>query len=211
MSNGDGKKAQQQANQGQADKAMTMAQIKKKKRGVTAEVTIQLDGEIATALSRLRARHAEAQAYDKDHNVPETAPAIQEEIDQLIEEARDTEVVFVFKSIGAQPYDDLLAEPENQPTEAQRKDGADFNPETFPAALIAAACVDPEISLEDAREMFVDPAWNPAELQRLFFGALEVNTEVADIPLSGTGTGMTRGMLRNLISAASGESPTPSS
>jgi hypothetical protein len=211
MTKNDAANAQARADQGAAAKAHVMAEIIGKKRGVTKLVTIQLDGEVATVISLLNSKHAAAIAYDHDHNEEDTAPAVQEEIDATLEAAKDTEVVFKFKSIGAPAYDDLLNEPENQPNEEQKKLGGDFNPDHFPPALVAASCVDPEMTLEDAFTIYLDPQWNGAELQKLFFGALEVNTELADIPLSKAGTSEMLSSRLNSIIAMTKESPTPSS
>ena len=207
MSDNGGKKAQGQADQGAAAKAQLMADIIKKKRGVTKLVTIQLDGEIATEISLLNSKYAAAINYDTNHNEDDTAPAVQEEIDELIAGSKDTEIVFKFQSIGAPAYDELLNQPENQPSEEMKKEGADFNPDHFPAALISASCVDPEMTLKEALEIHLDPAWNGAELQKLFFGALEVNTELADIPLSKAGTRETLSSQLNSIIAMTGGSP----
>ncbi len=212
MSTGEnGEKAQGRADQGAAAKAKLMADIIAKKRGVTKLVTIQLDGEVASNLVILNSKHAAAVVYDTNHNEADTAPAAQEEIDDLIEASRDTEVVFVFKAIGAPNYDALLLLPENQPSEELKKQGADFDPDHFPAAIVAASCIDPEMTLEEALTIYNDPAWNGAELQKLFFGALEVNTELADIPLSkGDTSEILSSRLSSIIAMTKG-SPTPSS
>ncbi len=207
MSDNSAEKAQGQANQGVSAKAQLMADIIKKKRGVTKLVPIQLDGDVATRIAILKGEHAAALIYDRDHNEDDTAPKVQDKIDSLEEVSRDTEQVFIFKSIGAPAYDELLSQSENQPTEEQKKAGADFNSDHFPAALVAASCIDPEITLEQALTIFNDPEWNGAELQRLFFGALGVNTELADIPLSKGDTNETRNSLLNSIIAMQGGSP----
>ena len=211
MSDNGAEKAQGQADQGAAAKAKVMSEIIKRKRGITKLVPIQLDGEVASNVSVLRSKHAAALVYDTNHNEEDTAPAVQDEIDALIEASRDTEIVFVFKAIGAPIYDALLLLPENQPSEEDKKTGGDFNPDHFPAALVAASCIDPEMSLEEALTIYNDPAWNGAELQKLFFGALGVNTELADIPLSKGDTNETLSSRLNSIIAMTKGSPTPSS
>ncbi len=204
-----GEQAQAKADQGQAAKQQTMATIIKKKRGVTKKIPIQIDGELASQIFELRQQITLAEQFDRKHNEDDTAPKLQEKLDELIEGSKDTEIVFVFKGIGRIPYDDLVELPEHQPSDEERKAGAHYNPQTFPAALVAASCIDPEISPEQATEIFEDPEWNGAELQKLFFGALEVNTETADIPLSKGGSNTTADLLSNLLSQSSGESPIP--
>ena len=207
----EGTNAGAKAAQGQVAKALTMAKIMKKKRGVTKEVVIQLDGELATKIDRQKTLVSHAQDYDRRHNVPDTAPGLVEELEQMIEDSMDTEVTFIFKSMGRVAYDELVSDPAYQADDEQKKEGAQFDPDTFPAALVAGSCLDPEITLEEAEEIFSDPNWNGAELQRLFFGALEVNTETGDIPLSKGATGATANSLLSLITQQNEESPTPSS
>ena len=63
------------------------------------------------------------------------------------------------------------------------------------------------MTLEEALTIYNDPSWNGAELQKLFFGALAVNTELADIPLSKAGTRETLSSQLNSIIAMTGGSP----
>jgi len=207
----DAAQAQGKADQGQAAKQQTMANIIKKKRGVTKKVPIQIDGELASEIIELRQQIVLAEQFDRGENKPESALPLKKELEELIEGSKDTEVVFTFKALGRIVYDELIEEPEHQPTDEQKKEGAQYNPDTFPAALVAASCADPEISLEQATEIFADSSWNGAELQKLFFGALEVNTETADIPLSKAGSGATASLLSNLLTQAGEGFPTPSS
>ena len=209
MGTDNGEAAQSKADQGQAAKAQTMANIIKKKRGVTKKVPIQIDGEIAVEIQELRAQITLAEQFDSKRNEPETALKLKKELDELIEKSHDTEITFTFKSLGRIVYDELVERPEHQPSDEQKKEGATFNPDTFPAALVAAACVDPEISPEEATEIFDDSEWNGAELQKLFFGALKVNTETGDIPLSKGGSSTTANLLSNLLSQSNEESPIP--
>ncbi len=206
-----GGQAQNRADQGQAAKQLTMANIIKKKRGVTKKVPIQIDGEIAAEILELRAKITLAEQFDSKRNKPETALKLKKKLEELIERSRDTEITFIFKSLGRIVYDDLVELPEHQPSDEQKKEGAQFNPDTFPPALVAAAAVDPEISIEEAVEIFGDSEWNGAELQKLFFAALEVNTETGDIPLSKGGSGVTASSLLSSLMQQNAESPTPSS
>ena len=211
MSADKGEQAQGRADQGQAAKQLTMANIIKKKRGVMKKATIQIDGEVAVEILELRAQITIAEQFDRRHNEDDTAPKLQAKLDQLIEDSKDTEITFVFKALGRLVYDELVSDPDNAPSDEQKKEGAQFNPDTFPPALVAAAAVDPEISLEEAVEIFGDSEWNGAELQKLFFAALEVNTETGDIPLSKGGSGVTASSLLSSLMQQNAESPTPSS
>ena len=204
-----GEQAQAKADQGQAAKQQTMANIIKKKRGVTEKVTIQIDGELASEILEARSQITLAEQFDRKHNEPDTAPKFQEALDELVESSKDTEIVFTFKALGRIAYDELVELPEHQATDEQKKEGVPYNTDTFPAAIVAASCSDPLISVEEAVEIFGNSEWNGAELQKLFFGALKVNTETADIPLSRGGSNTTASLLSNLLSQSSEESPIP--
>lgn len=192
--------------QSKAAKANTIEEIKARKKAVTKQVAIQLDGEIADRISDLRKLHTAARDADRLSNEPDEAPKIQEQINTLVEESKDTEVVFTFKSVGRFRYDELVTA--HQPTKEAKKEGAEFNADTFPPALVAESCVEPKMSLEDATEIFASPDWNGAELRRIFFGALEVNTETGDIPLSRGESDGSLSSLLSLITQQNGASPT---
>lgn len=200
--------AQEKVAQAKKAKKQTIADIKKKKKAVTKTVAIQVDGEVANSIAALRALLTAARDSDRISNDTDKAPAIQKQIDKMVETSQDTLVVFTFKSVGRFEYDKLVAA--HPPTKEQKADGAEFNADTFPPALLSAACSDPEISLEEATEMFDDPDWNNAELRALFFGALEVNTETGEIPLSRSGSDGTLSSLLNLVSQSNTGSPTAS-
>jgi len=194
--------------QGKAAKKRTIAEIRAAKKPVTKKVTIQLDGELAGMLNELRDKLEDAKRYDVISNSQDTAPAARQALDEAIEASKDTQAVFEFRSIGRFEYDKIVSKPSNRPTPQQKKEGLDFNPDTFPAEIVSASCIDPVIPLDDAKEIFSDTNWNAAELQRLFFCALEVNNETGDVPLSKSGSDATLTSLLNSIMQQKEESPT---
>lgn len=50
-----------------------------------------------------------------------------------------------------------------------------FNPRTFPPALVAACCVEPVLSEDEAKRLWDSPAWSKGDLDALFAAAYEVN------------------------------------
>ncbi len=183
--------------QAKAAKKRTIADIRGKKKPVTKKVYIQMDGEVANKIEELRGLFIAARDSDRLSNEPDQAPKIQAKIDRLIKKSESTIEEFVFKSIGRPRYDELVSE--HPPTKERKKAGDDFNADTFPPALVSESCVDPEFPLEDAVSIFSDPDWNGAELRKLFFGALEVNTETGEIPLSKSGSDATLSSLLSLV------------
>ena len=166
-------------------KKLTLAEIMALKVPVTKRVRIQLDGSLSDNIARLESDLITARRADSMSNqsVLQT-PKIQTELDELNENSLLTEVTFVFKSIGHMAYDKLVESPVHKPTKAQAKEGSNFNPLTFPQAIIAASCIEPVMTLEEVKELFLIDSWNNAELTKLFYGALECNSETGDTPLS---------------------------
>ena len=204
----DAKAKTSKVTQSKAAKKQTIAQILAKKKAVTKQVPIQTDGEVANEILTLRRLHSAARDADRLSNDTDKAPSIQEKIDTLVAASQDSIVVFTFKSIGRENYDDLILE--HPPTKKQKEEGSDFNTDTFPPILVAASCVEPEMTVEEANQMFASDSWNGAELRDLFFGALGVNTETGDIPLSRSGSDGTLSSLLSLVSASNTQSPTQS-
>lgn len=99
-------------------------------------------------------------------------------------------VNFRFEALRSADYEALMAE--HPPTLAQRsnfreqmlKSGVPpasigalpHNIETFPPALIAACCVSPAMTLEQAQELWTSERFATGELESLFEAAQAVNT-----------------------------------
>ena len=94
------------------------------------------------------------------------------------------EVELLFRSIGSKAYDELVAK--HPPTALQRREDLSYNMDTFAPALIARCCVDPEMTVEEVKELWTSDQWNRGELLMLFMAAVEVNTRGLDIPFTGS-------------------------
>lgn len=90
------------------------------------------------------------------------------------------EITLIFQSIGNKAYDDLVSK--YPPSPKQVKDGLSYDLDKFAPALVAQSCVDPELTLEDAKEIFESDSWNRGELMMLFYAAIEVNTRGHELP-----------------------------
>ena len=101
------------------------------------------------------------------------------------EDGERTEVKLRFKAIGAVEYDKLVAK--HPPKSEQRVEGAAFNIDTFAPALISRCSVIPEMSLEDAEEIWNSPEWSRGDLMVLFRNAVDVNNRGLDIPFTENG------------------------
>jgi hypothetical protein len=92
-----------------------------------------------------------------------------------------------YRAIGMREYDKLVAK--HPPKAEQRAEGASFNIDTFAPALIAAVCVEPEMTEEDAKEIWESPDWSRGDVMVLFRNAVELNNRGLDIPFSATVSG----------------------
>jgi hypothetical protein len=134
----------------------------------------------------------------------ERVVALKEQVD-----ADQAEHTFVFATM---PYGQWreLAEA-HPPTDEQKADNRylDFNPDTFPAAAVAASSISPE--LDEADGEWLRENLPRAEFDRLFQAAMQANVGGSSIPLSVSGiVGRLSSELKS-ITAANGASPSPSS
>lgn len=156
----------------------------KKKDKLRQVVSIPLDGDAVEAFDQATSNLERARLLGESDSLE----ALQELVDRAKEAVEDTSVRMVFQSIGRKAYDALLMA--HPPTEEQvaefqdenrQKDGSPgkgkppYNIETFAPALIAASCVDPELTPEQVEELWDE--WNSTELAELWMAALAVNTQ----------------------------------
>ncbi len=192
-------------------KKLSIKDILALKKPVTKQITVQVDGNLAREIANLQDEITRSRGSERMSNAPEQTPALVKKLADLMDKARETEITFEFAAIGRYAYDELVEDPRYKPTKQDQKEGANFNPLTFPQALVSASCVSPEMTISEAEDLFTDPNWNGAELQRIFYAALECNIETGDTPLSQNGSDATLSSLRSLATRLNAEFPTPSS
>ncbi len=106
--------------------------------------------------------------------VEEARKALQDAYDEQVEAT----VEMRFRSIGRRAYEEILDQ--HKPSEEQRKEAEEKNTTvnydytTFPAALVAACCIEPKMTEEDALDLYNE--WNYSEFSVLFNAALECCT-----------------------------------
>ncbi len=191
-------------------KALTLADLRGKKKPVTRFVEIFLDSDVATEVNRAQARLEEAEqrlsGRRNDMDLQVKCDQARDELERLQAEAVETGAVvrFSFRSIGRKAYEKLREE--HPPTEEQQKQAREeglsvglsaemsrlqWNADTFPPALVAAASYEPKISEEEAWELFhISDDWNQAELTALFVTARDAQQarDVADLGKSRNGS-----------------------
>ncbi|PZT71502.1 hypothetical protein [Streptomyces sp. AC1-42T] len=156
-----------------------------------AEVPLYLwqDPEIRDAFEAARRDAHNARQLAESDPANKTLKQEAEEAAAALKEARaayeaDCEVL-MFRALPGDAFSDLVKE--HPPTEEQAEGGSDWNEDTFPAALIAAANVD-GMTEDDAADLLA--TWGMADRVDLFQAALAAqNTKRSDW---GKGSGPTR-------------------
>ena len=105
------------------------------------------------------------------------------------EDGEIIEFVVTLKAVGSKAYDDLVAK--HPPTSEQKKDNAQYNPDTFGPALISACSFEPRLTPNEATEIWTSEDWSRGEIMELFVAAVEVCSKGLDVPFTGAGSGMT--------------------
>lgn len=121
-------------------------------REATAKILLRED---------LRAVHAELERdllaeldkFKDDITKPEHVQELAAEVQALEAEMADSEVEFRFRAVSYVEWMRLIAA--HPPTPQQLRDNKqlDHNPDTFQPAALAASCVDPPMTVEQAVEM----------------------------------------------------------
>lgn len=84
------------------------------------------------------------------------------------------EAELLFRSIGSSEYDKLVTK--YPPTVKQKAEGLTYDIDRFAPALISRVCADPEMSEEEAGEIWHSGEWNRGEIMNLFMNAIDVCT-----------------------------------
>lgn len=145
------------------------------------EVRLCLDGRLNLEQSRLLSSLDAAQAYDRLHNEPDTAPAVARELGELQDRIHAAEQTFVLQALPGPDWRDLEAA--HPPTEDQAKVRMPHNPETFWPAVIAASIVDPA-GWTPAKVESLAGLLNGGQWQRLTEAAWALNKGAGTSPLS---------------------------
>ena len=105
------------------------------------------------------------------------------------EDGEPVEVALTFRALAGSRYDELVAK--HPPRPEDKKQGYFYNPDAFGPALIAATCIEPELSEEDVLEIWESDDWNRGERMILLMAAIEVCTSGLNIPFKRNAPAMT--------------------
>ena len=150
------------------------------KQATPRERTVQvcIRGDLAGEAERLAAEVAKVSEDWEPSDLAEEHPgrALAAQLKEVREQARAAEVPFTLRYIGDKAYSDLLAaHPSSDANEL-------FDSVAFPKALIAACCVDPVMTVDQATELF--EKLNQGEIKKLFDAAWDVHNSSELIPFS---------------------------
>ncbi len=186
----DAETGQAKADQGDKAKQRTISDILREKKPNTKTVDIVLDSDLAGAI-QFKEQELAQMRMRKGRSLADGVGPLEAELDALYESAADIAVTFVFTDCGRKPFEALLMD--HAPTKVQKDHVAatgggilEFDLDTFPPALLALTATDPEMTLEDATEIF--DTWSSGDAELLFNTALLVCKERASVPLSRSGT-----------------------
>lgn len=170
-----------------------------RKRPATAEVSISLDSDLTDALATARAAFEVARTVALDHPDQRSSQVALEEAEVALDEAEEAAagciVTFRFEGLSGPDWDALVDEHPATTAQTDRARKAKepapvWNEETFEPALIAATCIDPEMTYEQVQMLFKSPGWNKAETEGLFMAAHNASRR-RRVPQLGKGSGRT--------------------
>lgn len=168
------------------------------KRPQSTTCALASNPDLVEAHARAEAAVNVARAVVED-NPTTTARAALDDAEEALSDAEEAveavTTLFRFEGLSAPEWDALMDD--HPPTADQarkaRKAGLTapvWNEDTLPAALIAACCVEPKLSVEDAQRILADPHLNAAEAQSLFVAARDA-CRTRRVPQLGKGSGRT--------------------
>lgn len=97
-------------------------------------------------------------------------------------EVNGEKLELLFQAVSYAELDAIQSK--HQPTQQQRIEGAVFNRNTFPPALIAACSVDPKMTEQDALDLWNSDDWSTGELQSIFEAVSNLCMKGLDIPFT---------------------------
>ncbi len=182
-----------------------VSEILAKRKPRTKSIRLILDGDATDELERARAELNEAKRLDKETEekgsgtlaTGSLTPDAERQFKEIEAGILEDATVFTFKAIGRKKLEKIRGEhpptPEQWEIYRERSKAnplvqpPTFDPDGIAPELIEAALVDPELTLEEATELWDE--LSDGEAAQIYDAAWEVSMEAATIPLSATGIG----------------------
>lgn len=169
-----------------AERPVTFDHLRSKKKAVTRKVAICFDTDLQDAWDLLQQQVANARAtltYRDDDMAKRELDDLLAQVEVMKPQIEDVTVEFRFRSLSRRAYDDLQTAhlPTPVQVEEAQKEGLPkplVNTDSFPPALIAAACTSPEMTPDEAKQLWEDDEnWSSGELTMLYETAIAVNQQ----------------------------------
>lgn len=167
--------------------APSWAQLKKQHTNARKSVRLTLRGDLMDEIATLEEEMHRQEREDEKYNREDLAPKIARQIQDLVEAARAAEVLFTFQGLGSGEFAKLQAA--HPATDENRKalgtDELEWNPDTFPPALMAASCIAPADLHDNTAEWTeIHRSWSNGQVMRLWTTCMAANAMGADTPKS---------------------------
>lgn len=196
------------------NKPLTFDHLKSRRKPVTRTLAMCLDSEV---LQEFQEASAEHERVIRDHRSQKVAalrftPEQQEALRRELQPERDAAearleaakkaleeatVYLKLRSIGRRAFEELWNEhppTDEQVAEYQKEHGENerppYNPDTFAPALMAAVITEPDLTLEEATEIYEE--WNSQDVTAIFTACMDVCNR-SQIDSLGKGFGRTVG------------------
>jgi hypothetical protein len=171
---------------GEAPSASPWALLKSQHANLVRSVTVVMRADLLDQIDQLEQELVEVRGEDERNNRVALAPHIAEQIRELEDAAKASEVRFSFQGLGRGAFAKLHAEhPVSDADKAEFGDAADFNPRTFPPALMAASCIEPaELRGNLAEWTQIHDEWSEGQVMRIWATCMAANAGVAAPPKS---------------------------
>jgi hypothetical protein len=164
------------------------AKAKRRHVNTRVSVTLPMAADAAEQAERLLPRLRRLRDADGEReDLSEQVHALAERIRSLEDEAAASEVTFVFQGIGRGRAEKLRLD---HPLPASMKDSetakvVDWDPATYPPALMAASCVEPAELADNIEEwQDIHDNWSEGLIAKLWRACLQANQGVAEAPKS---------------------------
>jgi hypothetical protein len=141
-------------------------------------VMVCIRGDLAGEAERLQDELSRVSSDWEPEDLTDVHPGreLAVKLRELREQIKAAEVPFKLRYIGDKAYSDLMA------AHPAKDDSQAFDSESFPRALIAAACVDPVMTEEQVLQLF--EVVNEGEIKKLFDAAWDVHNSSEMVPFS---------------------------
>lgn len=146
----------------------TTAEVLAAKQPVRRRVIVTLDEEAEVAVEEARRLVDDSQG--------EAADLARARLAAAQERLAAAQVAFVFRALSRAAYRALVEAhpptPDQRLAAQARGEVCEFDPDTFPPALLAAVCEEPAMTVEEARELL--DGWTTGEAALIWGTAVEV-------------------------------------